>query len=214
MARQPAAGARDRILDAASRLFLEHGVHPVGLQQIIDECGCGKNLLYTHFASKDELVVAYLRRCRREWEAIIGQSIQQAGDDPADQLIAVVRAVGGQVCDPGYRGCPFLNTHAEFRDPGHPAHRVAVEHFEALRRQLADLAARAGLRDAPGVAERILLIVYGLYSTGAVLGGRDAVPSAIALAEQTIRAARPSAHSAPSGPGRLPGSSRSQQLPW
>jgi hypothetical protein len=35
----------------------------------------------------------------------------------------------------------------------------------------------------------ILLIVYGLYSTGAVLGGQDAVPSAIALAEQTIRAA-------------------------
>ncbi len=103
MARQPAAGARDRILDVASRLFLEHGVHPVGLQQIIDECGCGKNLLYTHFASKDELVVAYLRRCRREWEAIIGQAIQQAGDSPAGQLVAVVRAVGGQVCDPGYR---------------------------------------------------------------------------------------------------------------
>jgi AcrR family transcriptional regulator len=189
MARQPEAGARDRILDVASRLFLEHGVHPVGLQQIIDECGCGKNLLYTHFASKDELAVAYLRRCRREWEAVIGQGIQHAGDDPADQLIAVVRAVGGQVCDPGYRGCPFLSTHAEFRDPGHPAHQVSVEHFEALRRQLADLAARAGLRDAPGVAERILLIIYGLYSTGAVLGGQDAVPSAIALAEQTVRAA-------------------------
>ena len=189
MARQPEAGARDRILDVASRLFLEHGVHPVGLQQIIDECGCGKNLLYTHFASKDELVVAYLRRCRREWESIIGRGIQQAGDDPAGQLMAVVRAVGGQVCDPGYRGCPFLNTHAEFRDPGHPAHQVSVEHFGALRHQLTDLAARAGLHDAPGVAERILLIIYGLYSTGAVLGGQDAVPSAIALAGQTIQAA-------------------------
>src|SRR5215470_6607173 len=189
MARQPAAGARDRILDVASRLFLERGVHPVGLQQIIDECGCGKNLLYTPFASKDELVVAYLRRCRREWEAIIGRGIQQAGGDPADQLLAVVRAVGGQVCDPGYRGCPFLNTHAEFRDPAHPAHQVSVEHFGALRHQLTGLAARAGLRDAPGVAERILLIIYGLYSTGAVLGGQDAVPSAIALAEQTIQAA-------------------------
>jgi AcrR family transcriptional regulator len=196
MARQPEAGARDRILDVASRLFLEHGVHPVGLQQIIDECGCGKNLLYTHFASKDELIVAYLGRCRREWEAIINRGIQEAGDDPGDQLMAVVRAVGGQVCDPGYRGCPFLNTHAEFRDPGHPAHQVSVGHFEALRRQLAGLAARAGLRDAPGVAERILLIVYGLYSTGAVLGGQDAVPSAIALAGQTIRAAAPAAPAA------------------
>ena len=118
----------------------------------IDECGCGKNLLYTHFASKDEPIVAYLGRCR-EWEAIINRGIQEAGDDP-----------------------------------GHPAHQVSVGHFEALRRQLVGLAARAGLRDAPGVAERILLIVYSLYSTGAVLGRQDAVPSAIALAEQTIRA--------------------------
>ena len=189
MARQPAPGARDRILDVASRLFMEHGVHPVGLQQIIDECGCGKNLLYRQFASKDELVVAYLRRCRREWEAIIGQAIQQAGGDPADQLLAVVRAVGGQVCDPGYRGCPFLNTHAEFRDPAHPAHRVSAEHFEALRRQLQELAGRARLHDAQGAAERILLIVYGLYSTGAVLDGREMAASAIALAEATIQAA-------------------------
>ena len=170
MARQPEAGARDRILDVASRLFLEHGVHPVGLQQIIDECGCGKNLLYTHFASKDELIVAYLERCRREWEAIISQGIREAGDDPGDQLIAVVRAVGGQVCDPGYRGCPFLNTHAEFRDPGHPAHRVSVGHFEALRRQLADLAARAGLRDAPGVAEQTI-------QAATAVGAGDARPA-------------------------------------
>ena len=187
MARQPAPGARDRILDVASRLFLEHGVHPVGLQQIIDECGCGKNLLYRQFASKDELVVAYLRRCRQEWETIIGEAIQRAGDDPARQLVGVVHAVAGQVCDPGYRGCPFLNTHAEFRDPAHPAHQVSTEHFDALREQLREIAGRAGLHDAHGVAERILLIVYGLYSTGAVLGGHDTVPNAIALAEQTIR---------------------------
>ena len=80
---------------------------------------------------------------------------------------------------------------------------MSIEHFEALRRQLTDLAARAGLRDAPGVAERILLIVYGLYSAGAVLGGQDAVPSAIALAEQTIRAGQPSAQAAPALPGSV-----------
>jgi AcrR family transcriptional regulator len=149
MARQPAAGARDRILDAASRLFLEHGVHPVGLQQIIDECGCGKNLLYTHFASKDELVVAYLRRCRREWEAIIGQSIQQAGDDPATLI-----------CGPHGRGqvatriprLPVPQHPRRVPRPRPPRPQVSTEHFEALRRQLADLAAQAGLRDAPGVA--------------------------------------------------------------
>jgi AcrR family transcriptional regulator len=196
MPRQPAPGTRDRILDAASRLFAEHGVHPVGLQQIIDECGCGKNLLYRHFASKDDLVVAYLRRCRAEWKAIIDGAVRQAEGDPAGQLVAVVRAVAGQVSDPEYRGCPFLNTHAEYRDPASPAHQVAVEHFAALRRQLRGLATRAGLRNPRAVAERILLIVYGLYSTGAVLGTRDTGATAIALAEETIRTrTRPAATS-------------------
>ena len=201
MARRPAPGARDRILDVASRLFLEHGVHPVGLQQIIDECGCGKNLLYRQFASKDELVVAYLRRCRQQWEAVVDQAIQQAGDDPADQLLAVIRAVGGQVSAPGYRGCPFLNTHAEFRDPGHPAHQVSAEHFAKLRQQLRELADRGGLNDAHGVAERILIIVYGLYSAGAVLRARDMVPNAVMLAEDTIRTARAVGADASGRPG-------------
>jgi AcrR family transcriptional regulator len=188
MPRQPAPGTRDRILDTASRLFAEHGVQSVGLRQIVDECGCGKNLFYSHFASKDDLIVAYLRRCRREWETIIGGAVDEAGADAAARLVAVVRAVAGQVADPGYRGCPFLNTHAEFRDAAHPAHRVSVEHFDALRRQLRDLAGRATSRDPDALAERVLLIVYGLYSTAAVLGSDVTAPNALALAEDTVSA--------------------------
>jgi AcrR family transcriptional regulator len=191
MARKPAPGARDRILDNAARLFSEHGIHAVGLQQVIDECGCGKNLLYREFASKDDLVAAYLERCRTDWWSMITEAVAACPDDPAAQLMAIVRAVADEVDVPDFRGCPFLNTHAEFPDPDHPAHLMSVEHHTAVRALLQDLATRAGADDPVALADRIALILDGLNANAAVLGRAGAAGAAVAFADDVVRAALP-----------------------
>ena len=144
MARKPAPGTRERILDSAARLFRENGARAVGTQQIIDECGCGKKLLYREFASKDELVVAYLERCQGEWTVTMDEAIRPYADDPARQLVALVRAVARQVAAPDYRGCPFRTTHAQLPDKEHPANQAAARHVTDLRARLRSLAERAG----------------------------------------------------------------------
>lgn len=189
MPRRPAPGTHDRILDTASRLFHDNGVRGVGLQQIIDDCGCGKNLLYREFSGKDDLVVAYLERCRQDWALTFDQTTGSLTDDPASQLVAIVRVAADRVGTPGYRGCPFLNVHAEFPDPSHPAHQIAVEHHAEVRTRLHELAARAGARDPELLADRIMLIIDGVYANGAMLGGRAAVAAAVAFAEDVVRAA-------------------------
>lgn len=186
MPRKPAPGTRDRILDNAARLFQEHGPRAVGTQQIIDECGCGKKLLYREFASKDDLVVAYLERCQREWSAIMDEATLPYAGDPARQLVALVQAVAGQVTAPDYRGCPFRTTHAHYPDDDHPAHQVAVRHVKDLRARLRTLARRAGARDPRALADRIMLIIDGLYINGAMLGGRDVAETAVALARELV----------------------------
>src|SRR5262245_30094781 len=147
MARKPAPGTRERILDTAARLFYDHGVHAVGQQQVVDECGCGKNLLYREFPSKDELVVAYLERRRQDWADDFARTTAPLADDPAGQLVAVVRAATEAVAAPGYRGCPFQNVYAEFPNPAHPAHRVAVEHRANVLAHLRRIAERTGTSD-------------------------------------------------------------------
>ena len=188
MARIPAPGTRDRLLDTAARLFYNHGVHAVGQQQLIDECGCGKNLLYREFPSKDELVVAYLERQAREWAATVEQAIALHAGDPAAQIVAIVRAAAANVASPGYRGCPFLNVHAEFPDPNHPANRASVAHRKKNLERFRALAEQAGARDPATLAERIMLITDGMYADGAMFGG-GATNAAVAFAEEIVRAA-------------------------
>lgn len=47
---------RERVLDAASRLFREHGIAAVGLAKVMAEADLTVGTFYTHFASKEALV--------------------------------------------------------------------------------------------------------------------------------------------------------------
>src|SRR3954462_6656246 len=90
VARRPAPGTRERILKVASELFSRHGVRAVGLQQVVDETGLGKSLLYREFASKDDLVVAWLHEMRAVWWEQTGKVIDRYPGDPARQLLGIV----------------------------------------------------------------------------------------------------------------------------
>ncbi len=189
MARQPTPGARERILDRAAGLFSARGIHAVGLQQVIDECGCGKNLLYREFASKDELVVAYLERRRAQSIAGIDAAVGRFPDDPAAQLVAIVHAAVATAAAPDYNGCPFHAAAAEFRDPDHPVHRVAVEEVAAVRRRLRAIARKAGAASPTDLADRLTLLIEGVYTSGSMLGRRGPLDRAVELAEDLVRQA-------------------------
>lgn len=188
MARQPAAGVRDHILDTAAALFDTHGIHAVGLQQIIETYGCGKNLLYREFASKDDLIVAYLRRCQADWQQTVESALTGHESDPAAALISLVRAVADKSICAGSRGCPLRNTFAEFPDPAHPAHQVAADHFKDVRALLHSLAAQTSAPDPARLADRVMLIIDGVYANGATLGPDGAAPEAVQFAEEIITA--------------------------
>jgi AcrR family transcriptional regulator len=186
MPRKPDPTVRERILDTATHLFDAQGVHAVGLQQIIDEIGCGKNTLYREFATKDDLVAEYIVRSRRGWEQSLAQAARTI-PDPADQLLAIVSHVAEETMRPEFRGCAIFNTHAEFPDPEHPVNKAAVGNFELIHSSLYDLAKKAGAADPRTLADRMMLIIDGLKANGATMGRNGAAPAAVKFAEEVIR---------------------------
>src|SRR3954463_13439828 len=83
----PPRTGRERLVAAAIELFYRNGFGAVGIDQIISTAGVTKTTFYKHFESKDDLMVAAVRR-RDEWEsAAWGRAIKKiAGDDPAKPL--------------------------------------------------------------------------------------------------------------------------------
>ncbi|MEM9615664.1 MAG: TetR/AcrR family transcriptional regulator [Actinomycetota bacterium] len=180
-------GARERILDAASGLFYAYGFGAVGIDRIIAEAGVAKASLYHHFATKDDLVVAYLQRTNQQfWEWIDGEIDPEA---PAtERLIAIFRAVEQQATSPSCRGCTFQVTAGEFPDPAHPAHATAAAHkLEALAR-FETLAREAGLRDPEALAAALLLLMDGAWAAARMFGDDNHGRNLVGVVETLIAA--------------------------
>jgi AcrR family transcriptional regulator len=192
MARTAAPGSRERILAAAGDLFYRHGIRAVGMNQVINAAGCGKNLLYTHFPSKEDLVTAYLQACRRERDRSSTAATDRApGDDPSTRLRALVGEVAATATRPDFRGCAFRLYLTEFpEDEGEPA-RVARDYLRDTRAEIDGLVARLDVRDPGQLADRIWLIVEGLYATAARPGSAAAAATAIRLIEYLLADATP-----------------------
>src|SRR2546425_317876 len=94
--------SRQRILDTAAELFYREGVQGVGVDRIAAESGLAKMTLYYHFKSKDELVVAWLRRRDEEWMSWLESAVERRD---GTRLLGVFDALREWFETPGFRGC-------------------------------------------------------------------------------------------------------------
>ncbi|MGZ8610746.1 MAG: TetR/AcrR family transcriptional regulator [Actinomycetota bacterium] len=176
--------ARERILETAERLFYRDGYHAVGVDTIIAESGVAKMTLYRNFRSKDELIAAYLQRANQQLLDWIERLIEPH-EDPHAALEAIFDGVAKLASSPQCLGCAFVGAAAEFPEPEHPGHRIALEHKRAVVGRLRALAEGAGARDPDGLAEGLLLVMDGAWSAARVFGpgshGRRAADAARAL---------------------------------
>ena len=57
---------KETIMDAAMSIFSTKGFHATSVQEITTACGIAKGSFYTHFASKEQLILALLNRMMNE----------------------------------------------------------------------------------------------------------------------------------------------------
>ncbi|MER5266676.1 helix-turn-helix domain-containing protein [Actinosynnema sp. NPDC002837] len=170
--RTDAARNRVAVLEAAARLFAEHGVEAVSMDQVATAAGVGKGTLFRRFGDKSGLAAALLdTRERVLQEAILhGPPPLGPGAPPVERLVAFIDAYLDYLLEhlalvrmsetavPGARyrigAYRFWHRHAAILldttpDPDHTAHALlaalAAEHVASLLPELGERRMRAGL---------------------------------------------------------------------
>jgi AcrR family transcriptional regulator len=189
MPRPADPATRDRILDAAGRLFYARGIRAVGMAEIVAAAGCGKNVLYRHFPSKDELVLAYLQRAAEQLDGSMDAAVEGLDEIPRAAIVALVREVADRVTARGYRGCPFRNYLREMRDPTDGPRRFAMTEIRGLRKRVDRLVADDDVDDPGLLADRVWLLVEGLYASAPYGDRQEAATTAVGLVQELLAAA-------------------------
>ncbi len=99
MTRTHKAGARDRLIAAAARLFYSEGIHAVGVDRLCAEAEVSKRSLYQHFEGKDEVVIAMLQAQAAKSAALFAPN----GRSPRERILAVFDALDHQADSPDFR---------------------------------------------------------------------------------------------------------------
>ncbi|QQD77148.1 TetR/AcrR family transcriptional regulator [Curtobacterium sp. YC1] len=170
-------GAKVRVLETATRLFYEEGIHSVGVDRLISEASVTKATFYKHYGSKDNLILAYIRTQHERVQARMEQLIAAAGG-PDRAVRAWVGALADDVNDPAFRGCAFLHAAAEYHDPRDPVRQVVATHRDWYTERLATLLQEAG-HPLPGDGADELMLARDGAMAGAYAG--DAIAATAAL---------------------------------
>jgi len=158
VAQRGGRGARERILASAGRLFYRHGIHATGIAALTEDAHVSTRTFYQHFASKDALVEAYLRRYETDLPLPVTQVLSRGDRPAAERLLAIfgpAEPAAGEVV----RGCPFHNAAVEAAGDMPDVARVVERAKRAFRDQLIAVAAEAGAAD-PGRLGSQLAVVY------------------------------------------------------
>jgi AcrR family transcriptional regulator len=168
--RTDGATAQAQLLDAAQELFYRDGIRAIGIDAVVERAGVNKMSLYRRFASKDELVTAYLDRMHENYQKRFEASVAKHPDNPAAQLLQALDDLVARASAADYRGCPFLNVACEFGDPAHSARQSVERNKQYLMRRLTEISTAAGAANPRELAESFALLVDGVYATSQTYG--------------------------------------------
>jgi AcrR family transcriptional regulator len=177
---------REQIIDTAIILFSRDGFHATGVDTIIAESDVTKRTLYNHFSSKDDLVLAALRKRHDTFVEGFCTKVLARSNNPKEQLLAIFDVAHEWFQEDNFYGCVFVNAIGEYAETKKEVRVIAQAFKKHIRDFIIELAQKAGAKKPSELGKGIALLLEGSIVTAQVSDTPEVAIYAKELARKLI----------------------------
>ena len=166
---------RQRILEAARRLFHEQGFHATGISTILREADVNSGSLYHYFASKEALLSGVLAWYLDLLRPMVMNPVEGMTEDPIGRIFALLGFYRQGLAMTDFKmGCPIGNLALEVGDDNGAARELINQNFHNWSEVVCGWLGAAGDR-LPATTDRKQLAGFVLTTMeGAMMRARAA----------------------------------------
>lgn len=174
MIKEKSSKTRQRIIEAAFKLFYSQGYYSTTMDQVIAASGVSKPTVYTYFPSKENLCVEYLKEMHKRQIGSLEEALSRA-ETPRQRYMAIVLWIRESLIATDFRGCGFFNMISEIPDPGNPIIQVAKGFIDAFRKRIKQIVEELQNSDEKyqHLNPQRIADTYYLIINGAIMGCQE-----------------------------------------
>lgn len=161
---------RQQLIDTATELFAANGYHATGIDLIAEEAKVSKKTMYSHFRSKEELIIAALKQHDGLFRNGFMKSVDKQARTPYERLLAIFDVAQVWFSDNKFFGCMFINAIGEYSERNPAILHVCKEFKRLMLSYIEELAVEANIPDAHKVAASLAILLEGSIVTAQVSG--------------------------------------------
>lgn len=125
-------GNRQRIIDAADKLFSDRGYHKTSFQDISEATDIPRGNFYYYFKTKDDILDAVVKKRSESLQCVLDE-IEASVDSPLERLMRFVEMLDMNASDILHKGCPIGSLSSELAKDSEALQMKARVVFERMR---------------------------------------------------------------------------------
>lgn len=182
----PRQSKREQVVDSAITLFKHNGINTTGIDSIVDKAQVSKKTLYNHFKTKDDLILAALRKDDEIGRNALMQFVDRCKSDSIGKILSIFDFYEMWFNSEHFKGCFFINSAAEIAQMNESQKNVCAEHKVLIASFIEKLAIQAGASEPASLAKALNILLEGATVYAYVVKDKHAIKQAKIMAQTLI----------------------------